>query len=469
MTQGQATGGDISAVRDEQADKIQTTGVVPTYYARRTITEKLQAWLGLQSDWTILWRATLLALTVLVWWRAISDWQSLYGIALRHTSLGYDISPTWHAERAWLAGRPPYKVFNFPYPPSHLIVMLPLAAFSEETVYHYAELALVIGLAATAMMSAKLIGRRYWGLTAAFCFLALHSVQPVGDEVVLENVSALIAVGMAGTLLLASRGRWNWAAVVLGTTLAIKPILAPVVLIFLLARRWKALSIAVGIPVILCLVAIPTIAGLNSLWSVLPFLFDRTGAGYDAYNASLFSVGALTGLSFFTTTFLRVVAGGLALLAAWWAWQFSRNETSRLLNTSGALMIGLFLAGPLTEDHYMLVLIPLAVGMSYGLSPMRWPTAWLGVAWLMAVPSIWFVRTHMISAATLGLTGQQTQMVNRCLGLGLVLLTLLVGMPFERALSARYARSSAPSQNWPRDPTAVLRRCASVLPLSRVK
>jgi arabinofuranan 3-O-arabinosyltransferase len=405
------------------------------------------AWSRLRWDWTLPLRAGLAALAMWIWWRALEHWRSLYGFALRQRPLGFDIKPVWLAEHAWLSGRSPYHVFNFLYPPSHLMVMLPLAAFSEKTVEHYADVAVVIALAAAVMMSAKLIGRRYWGLTAAIGFFVISVAQPVHDEMILENVSVLIATGLCATLLLASKDHWNWAAGALGITLAVKPILAPVVLLFVFARRWKALYIAIGIPFVLNLAALPTIRGLGRIWSILPLLFDRTGT-FDAYNASLFSVGALTGLPSLATTVVRVAAAILALLAAWWGWRFSYDDASRLVNTSAALLIGLYLAGPLTEDHYMLTLIPLAIAASTWRSPASLPTAWLGLAWLMNATNIWGISTHLVSGSTLGITEQKALMVDRCLGLALVLLTLLAGIRAQRALTAYAMGKSTRPNRW---------------------
>ncbi len=422
------------------------------------------AWSRLRWDWTLPLRAGLVVLAAWMWWRAVEHWRSLYGFALRQRPLGFDVRPIWLAEHAWLAGRSPYHVFNFVYPPSHLIVMLPLAAFSEKTVEHYADVAVVIALAAAVMMSAKLIGRRYWGLTAAIGFFVLSAAQPVHDEMILENVSVLIATGLCATLLLASKDHWNWAAGALGLTLAVKPILAPVVLLFVFARRWRALSISVGIPFVLNLVALPTIRGLGRIWSILPLLFDRTRT-FDAYNASLFSVGALTGLPSLATTVVRVAAALVALLAAWWGWRFSYDDASRLVNTSAALLIGLYLAGPLTEDHYMLTLIPLAIAASAWRSPASLPIAWLGLAWLMNAPSIWGISTHLVSGSTFGITEQKALMVDRCLGLALVLLTLLAGIRTQRALTSCAMGTSTRPKRWLDAAAALLARISGSSPL----
>lgn len=410
----------------------------------RRAAEALLDWSKLRWHAALPVRMALAGLAVAVWWRAAAEWNLLYGIALRHVPpAGYDLDFSIAAEHAFLAGANPYTtVPGFVYPPSHLIVMLPLAAFSQATDTHYAELALIVALAMTAMCSAKLLGRRYWGLTAALAFFALSGVQPVGEEVVVENVSVLMGLALAATLLLARKGRWNWAAGVLGLSLAIKPILAPIVLVLLLARRWRALAIAIAVPVVLNVAGFLSMHGASSFFSILPFLFDRGGAAYDAYNAAIVSVGALNGLAGWLTDVLRVLAGAFALLAAWLVWRFDRDETARLVDTAAALMVGLFLAGSLTEDHYMLALIPCAMAVSYRRSCLRWLPAWFGVAWIYTagLPAstyhVWFVGTEVPSQWFFGggSTGEQTA---RCLGLALLLLTLLGGAPYERWLTRR--------------------------------
>jgi arabinofuranan 3-O-arabinosyltransferase len=309
--------------------------------------------------------------------------------------------------------------------------MLPLAAFGFATATHYALFAVLAAMIGTVILSVKVIGRRAWGITAAVGVILLRHAQPAGDEMILENLSALMGLGLAVTLLFAARGRWKVAGAVLGLTLAIKPLLLPVVLIFVLARKWRALMIVIGIPLILNAIAFAIVPDVSAFWHVLPTMMSMRFTA-DELNASIASVGVLLGMPTAAIWILRIAAGLLTLIVAWWAWRWSRDPAIRLVNTTGALLVGLYLCGSLTEDHYMLTLIPLAVATSSARSPMRWPVAWIGVAWLMG--------NFMIPASTLGLSWLPALTTNRCFGLGVVLLALAAGMPIERWLADREQR-----------------------------
>ncbi|PAZ17579.1 hypothetical protein CLM62_01590, partial [Streptomyces sp. SA15] len=73
---------------------------------------------------------------------------------------------------------------------------------------------------------------------AAFAHLAL-----------LADWTATAALAPLLALLPASRGRWVAAGAVVGAAVALKPLLAPLALLFLFARRWRAPAALVLVPV----------------------------------------------------------------------------------------------------------------------------------------------------------------------------------------------------------------------------
>ena len=82
-----------------------------------------------------------------------------------------------------------------------------------------------------------------------------------------------------------------------------------------------------------------------------------------------------------------------------------------------------------TEDHYMLTLIPLAVACSSLRSPMRWPRRMdQASAWIMGSCTVWTLRAEHAA-------GPHRQPLHRS---RLLLITLAAGMPIEQA--ARPAR-----------------------------
>jgi arabinofuranan 3-O-arabinosyltransferase len=400
----------------------------------RTGLSRLPTWLV--SNPAVAFRLVLLELTGVVWWRAYDSWHSVYLWASGSAPTGYDLRYFWLAERAFIAHHSPYTIPGYgaaPYPPSVMILLLPLAGFRNfANATHYGLYAVLFAMIATVVISAKIIGRRAWGLTAAVGVVLLARAQPAQDEMILENMSALMGLGLAATLLLASRGRWNLAATALGVTFAIKPLLIPVVLIFVFARQWRALLVVIGIPLVLNAVAFAVVPDVGAFWHVVsPMVNMRFTA--DELNASIASVGVLLGMSSALIWGLRIAAGLLTLFATWGSWRWSRDPAIRLVNTTGTLLIGLYLCGSLTEDHYMLTLIPLIVATTTFRSPMRWPLAWIGVCWLMG--------HYMIPASTLGLSWLPALTTNRCFGLAVVLVALAAGMPVERQLARRRRRT----------------------------
>src|SRR5208282_5351463 len=135
------------------------------------------------------------ATTVVVWAAAAVAWtlQCLH-FDRGGPKLGWDLVTCWRAERVFAHGGQPYSLAAtgdrlFLYPPSALLVLRPLAALSLRELQ-------VLGLLATAglmwaavMISAAVLGRRWWGLTAAVVVLALRWAQPMLAELSLENVT----------------------------------------------------------------------------------------------------------------------------------------------------------------------------------------------------------------------------------------------------------------------------------------
>src|SRR5690606_9857038 len=75
------------------------------------------------------------------------------------------------------------------------------------------------------------------GLAACFA--------PFGQLVRLGNWTVTAVLALPLCLLLVSRGRWAAGGAVIGVAVALKPLLAPMALLFLFARRWTALALVV--------------------------------------------------------------------------------------------------------------------------------------------------------------------------------------------------------------------------------
>jgi arabinofuranan 3-O-arabinosyltransferase len=207
------------------------------------------------------------------------------------------------------------------------------------------------------------------------------------------------------------------AAVAIGLSISIKPLLVAVLLVFLLARRWKAFGLAVAIPVLLNVMGIALVAAPRQVLSKLPSLLNRSGSGI-TYNSAWVDVARSFGLPEGATILLRIATVVLVLVAAWLAWTRLADARLRIITTTSVLLMGEFLAGTLSEYHFMLTLVPLGMTVVIAGSAMRSVTGVIGIAWAMdalAPPP-----------AVLGLGRNANDSAFRAIGMSLLILTVTV-------------------------------------------
>jgi arabinofuranan 3-O-arabinosyltransferase len=370
----------------------------------------------------------------MAFWAASAVTWTLLCIRLdRHdTGLGWDLVTSWRAERVFAHGGQPYSLAAtdhrlFLYPPSALLVDRPIAALSLREVQ-------VIGLVATAaliwigvMVASAALGRRWWGLTAAVVVFALRWAQPTVAELGVENVTVLCALALAAFYLFTQKGHWVPAGVAIGLTLSIKPLLLPVLLVFVLARRWRALAVAIAIPAVLNAAAFAVVADPSAVFAKLPSLLNRSGSGV-LLNSAWVDVMRIFDMPELATLLVRLATVALAVVGAWWSWQELGDLRLRLITTTSVLLIGTYLAGTLSENHFMLTLVPLAMTVVLPGAPMRWVTGWIGVLLFMGLTP---------PGSLLGLSTAANLSSFRAFGMTLALLTIVVALGYGRFARSR--------------------------------
>jgi arabinofuranan 3-O-arabinosyltransferase len=375
---------------------------------------------------------TVKVVTILLWVAAAVSWVVLFHIMVREKNLGWDLRTVWRAEVAFAHGGKPYAVKAFVYPPSCLLLMRPLAWLNMHQLDVGGEVVTSLIAIGSVMVSAKAVGVRWFGPTTAATVLLLSLTGAMRGEMPLENVSVLEFLALALFFLFALRGRWYAAAIVIGLSLSIKPLLIVVLIVFLLAKKWKELGVAVGVAVVLNGIALALVTGPGQVLSKLPSLLNRSGSGV-GYNSAWVDVARTLDLSDFETIVLRVLTVGLVLLLTWLAWTRLNDPRLRIIVSSSVLLIGVFLAGTLSEYHFMLTLVPLCMTVVIISSPMRTIPAWIAMAWVMDVldpPRTW-----------LGLKGSNiNESLFRAIGMSLLLVCFLVSIA---AIRFRNAQSRA--------------------------
>jgi arabinofuranan 3-O-arabinosyltransferase len=378
-------------------------------------------------------RRVVVALTAVLWAGAAVSWVQLYWVTDHQALLGRDLLTAWHAELLFAHGAEPYSLTTFVYPPSCVVLLRPLAALTEHQLTLGGLIATTVAAGAAVLIGAVALGWRWWGPTAALTMGVVSLVGAMRGEMPLENVSVLVFLAFALFVLFALRGHWLLAAVAIGLSICIKPLLLPVLIIFVLVRQWRALALAVGIVVALNVAGLALLPSPHEVLANLPSLLNRTGNGVQ-YNSAWVDVARTFGLPEGATVVLRFATVAAALAAAWLAWERLTDVRLRIVVTSSALLMGEYLAGTLSEYHYMLTLVPLAMTVVLVGSPVRSVTGVLGMAWTMNVleppPSL------------LGVNSFANDSAYRAVGMGLVLVTVIVTL-------ARRGRPSAVAQTSP--------------------
>lgn len=296
---------------------------------------------------------------------------------------GYDTVPLWTAVHALLEGGRVYTeqgAGDFLYPPSALVLLLPLGAFDlawGNRIFFFVDLAAV--LVAMALLL-ELFGHRWRSLAGAIALLGLSVAGPVLFTLNAGNANGPILLGLAGMLVAARRDSWLVAGVLLGATLALKPILAPLLVVVLLYRRWSSAVVAVVIPLLLSapvLLAAPETRAF--FHTTLPLLLRGQDAQIQEVSHSLSSMLERLSSPSAIVRVSQVVILAITAILLWRRWRIAPVEPRRMVEICTIVLVGTFLASSFAFSHYGLFLLPFAVSATDHSSPhLHWLT-WAGL------------------------------------------------------------------------------------------
>ncbi|MEU9352103.1 glycosyltransferase family 87 protein [Streptomyces griseoloalbus] len=321
---------------------------------------------------------------------------ALLGALTLHTVLvtsggGMDNAIVVDAARTWLAGGSPYDDPHFLYFPSAVAAAVPQALLPRPVLDVLVPPAVTAALALGWACALRLHRVPLRSRLAALGLLALAAgFAPFGQLVRLGNWTVTAALALPLCLLLASRGRWVAAGAVIGVAVALKPLLAPMALLFLFARRWRALAVLVLVPSVASVAAallLPDPTGF--LTRTLPFLLRGDDAFVRLYEASPAAVLPRLGVPEAPAALLGLVAAAVGVVCAYRRWRGPGPVPLRLSETSAGLMLSAFLVSRPSYNHYLLVVLPLLLaGLPYAGAVARRPWFWLalvpqlpGVTW----------------------------------------------------------------------------------------
>lgn len=220
----------------------------------------------------------------------------------------------------------------------------------------------------------------------AVCGLGVFALvyKPYVNLVLIGNWTAISAAALPVALLLAHRRSWGAAGLVIGLAIACKPMLVPIGLLFLLARQWRGLAVAVLVPLGVSLAGALMMPSPSLFFTkTLPFLLQGQDSYALPWDASPIAVLPRLGVPEPVAVALAFAGAGAGLWGAWRRWRRpdeSDQGQLRLVETACMVMLAAFLVSRPSFDHYLLVVLPLllASGVRPGSMP-RSPWFWLAL------------------------------------------------------------------------------------------
>ncbi|MCX4691544.1 glycosyltransferase family 87 protein [Streptomyces sp. NBC_01408] len=302
-------------------------------------------------------------------WRALSL-AVLLGICVS-TSLranwGSDNAFVVKAAETLLAGGSPYEDKRFLYLPSAVIMAVP-EALLPQTVLRWVLPLGMTGLLATGWWAALRlfsVPLRSRFAVGGFALFAI-AYKPYVNLVLIGNWTAISAAALPVALLLAHRRSWGAAGLVIGLAIACKPMLVPIGVLFLFARQWRGLAVAVLVPLGMSLAGALMMPSPSLFFTkTLPFLLQGQDAYALPWDASPIAVLPRLGVPAAVAVLVAFAGAVAGLWAAWARWRRTGRADDldggqlRLVETASMVMLAAFLVSRPSFDHYLLVVVPM--------------------------------------------------------------------------------------------------------------
>ncbi|MEF2527866.1 MULTISPECIES: glycosyltransferase family 87 protein [Streptomyces] len=324
---------------------------------------------------------------------ASPPWIALCAAVVVGIAVSTSLRAGWGSDNAFvvkaadtlLAGGSPYEDKRFLYLPSAVLMAVPEALLPVPVLRWVLPLGMSALLAAGWWAALRLfsVPARSRFAVGGFALLAV-GFRPYGNLVLIGNWTAVSAAALPLALLLAHRRSWTAAGLVVGVAIACKPMLVPLGLLFVLARRWRGLAVAVAVPLGLSLAGALLMPSPSLFFTkTLPFLLQGQDSYALPWDASPIAVLPRLGVPEPVAVLLAGLgaAGGLWAARCRWRREDDRDGGElRLAETACMVMLAAFLVSRPSFDHYLLVVVPLllASAVRAGSAP-RSPWFWAAV------------------------------------------------------------------------------------------
>ena len=299
-----------------------------------------------------------------------------------------DYKPVYQASLDFLNGREVYTA-NFDsvdphylYPPSGTLLIAPIAVIDYEKSRWLFILLNAVAILIAWYLLLKLFNYTLRSIAAPALLLAMFMSETVINTLVFTNVNGCLLLAEILFLILLLQRRDIWAGVILGLSMAVKPTLAPLLLIALVRRQWTLVATAVAVPIALTGVAWPLSKDPEAFFSrTTPYLMETR----DYFNSSIPGNAEYYGLPPWLMWGIRGAMAVLVLIALWILYRYYRKDELFFVTTaSGLLLTAEFLLLSLGQMYYSMLLFPFLMSVVLRNSVLRnWP-AWLAIFGFMS-------------------------------------------------------------------------------------
>ena len=282
---------------------------------------------------------------------------------------------------------------HYLYPPGGTLLMAPFGYLPEVASRNWFIFINTLAIVVAAYFLLRLFNYTLASVAAPALLLAMFCTESVTNTLVFTNINGVILLGEVLFLRWLLDGKVShqwWAGVAIGLTLVVKPSLAPLLLLPLLNRQWRAIVTAIAVPVLFNAAAWPLVSDpMNFVTRTLPYILGAR----DYFNSSIIGNGLYYGLPTWLILSLRVIfplltIGSLVLLYRYYR---TRDPLFWMATSSGVLLIASWLVLSLGQAYYSMMLFPFLMTVVLPNSVIRnWP-AWLAIYGFMTMDR-WLLR-----------------------------------------------------------------------------
>jgi alpha-1,2-mannosyltransferase len=298
--------------------------------------------------------------------------------------LHVDFDTFWHSAVALLAGEDiydtPAKLTNL-NPPLLTVLLAPFALLDALTAYRVFAVGTLLLVAAAVLAVAREL--RLSRTVTVLALVMVLASSPLHGTLVLGQIYPLLLAGLVAGWIAERRGRPVLAAVLYGVTVALKPSLAPVLLLLAVQRRWVPLRAGIAAAAVATLAGV-LVAGPSSAIEWLKIAFTEPVPD-TVDNASLPGLAVRFGVP----SVFGMVAGAAVLIGTLVWIGRNRDRIDPAGTAPWAVLAAGLLFSPIAWHNYlmllfpgMLALVPLGIGaitaaaLAVAVVPVSWNAEW---------------------------------------------------------------------------------------------